>query len=120
MAICIEVSLQKNCIVSFFYITLDLFRQIHHKSLVFNHSTHFSVMIFEIIDIPKNVFVSFHKFLTGLSVVIPFSFTLESLTQNKLHQPPCSLFVLWSWAIFTVFRVFPICRRFVYVCLLRR
>ena len=26
----------------------------------------------------------------------------------------------WSWAIFTVFRVFPICRRFVYVCLLRR
>ena len=26
----------------------------------------------------------------------------------------------WSWAIFTVFRVFPTCRRFVYVCLLRR
>ena len=26
----------------------------------------------------------------------------------------------WSWAIFTVFWVFPISRRFVYVCLLRR
>ena len=31
-----------------------------------------------------------------------------------------SLFLSWSWAIFTVFRVFPILRRFVYICLLHK
>ena len=31
-------------------------------------------------------------FLMGLSVIIPCSFSLESLSQNRLHQPPCFLF----------------------------
>ena len=28
----------------------------------------------------------------GLSVKIPWSFLLKSLSQNRLHQPPCTLF----------------------------
>ena len=35
----------------------------------------------------------FRKFLMGISIIIiPCSFSLESLSQNRLHQPPHSLF----------------------------
>ena len=30
----------------------------------------------------------------GLSLIIPCSFSLESLSQNRFHQPPCSFFQL--------------------------
>ena len=47
---------------------------------------------------PEIIFGSFHdkitslNFLMGLPVIILCSFSLESLLQNRLHQPPCPLF----------------------------
>ena len=34
----------------------------------------------------------FRKFLVGISIIIPCSFSLKSLSQNRLRQPPCSPF----------------------------
>ena len=39
---------------------------------------------------------------------------------SKGHPYRILILLSWSWAIFTVFRVFPILRRFVYICLLHK